>query len=116
MDEKLKAFIGGRVKSYRKAKGITQAELGDRIERSDEAISNLERGKSLPEIQTLIALASELGKSVQDFLPDQGSIAGKSHVRLGKEAELSSLASNLSDQQLDIAIAQVTALSGLGDS
>jgi len=113
MNEQLKVFIGGRIKTYRKAKGLTQAELGERIERSDEALSNLERGKSLPEISTLIAVAKELERPIQDFLPKKASYRSKSASRLSDEAELSALASSLSDRQLNIALEQLKALSNL---
>jgi len=113
MDEQLKAYIGGRIKTYRKAKGLTQAELAAKIERSDEAISNLERGKSLPEVPTLVAVAKELERPVQDFLPSQSSYQNKSPSRLSNEAELSSLVSGMSDHQLGIAIEQLKALSNL---
>jgi len=82
MDVQLKPYIGGRIKTYRKAKGLTQAELGAKIERADEAISNSEREKSLSEVSTLIAVAKELVRLIQNFLPPQTNYQKKSASRL----------------------------------
>lgn len=61
MSKHLKTYIGGQVKTLRKQSGLTQADLGEQIGRTAEAISNVETGKSLPSLDTLIAVAEALG-------------------------------------------------------
>ena len=45
--------IGVRVRTLRKRRGLTQAELAGRIGRSVEALSVLERGRSTPTLPVL---------------------------------------------------------------
>jgi transcriptional regulator with XRE-family HTH domain len=83
MSSHLKNYIGSQLRIHRRAAGLNQAELGAQIERTAEAISNIETGKSLPSIDTLLLLAAALGTSVTDFLPegdvrDQISVSGVS--------------------------------------
>ncbi len=49
--------------------GFTQAELAERVEVSTELISRIERGRCLPSLRTLVALATEL-KATPDWLLD----------------------------------------------
>lgn len=70
MSSNLKNYIGSQLKIHRKAAGLNQADLGAKIERTAEAISNIETGKSLAGIDTLLALAGVLEVRVVDFLPD----------------------------------------------
>ncbi len=112
MEQALKSFFASRLRSQRKAAGLSQAELGERIGRTAEAVSNIERCKSLPAIDTLIALADALGVPVQSFLPtSEASTPGRR--RLDQESEAAALISQLSDKQLDIAVVQLRALQGL---
>ena len=43
---------------YRKAMGLTQAELAEKLNYSDKAVSKWERGESYPDITLLPALAN----------------------------------------------------------
>ena len=52
---------GAAVKQLREARGLTQAELAERINYSDKAVSKWERAESLPDVLTLICLAEQLG-------------------------------------------------------
>ena len=65
--------------------------------RTAEAISNIETGKSLPSIDTLLALAAALGVGVADFLPT-GELRHKvAATRMKREAEVMQLIRGLSD-------------------
>ena len=59
MDKDLKRFIAGQLRACRRAAKLNQAELAERIDRTSEAISNIERGKSLPALDTLMAHADK---------------------------------------------------------
>lgn len=69
-DEKLKVYIGKNIASYRKAAGLTQAGLGDKLSYSDKAVSKWERGESIPDVLTLVQLAEQFQISVNDLLED----------------------------------------------
>jgi len=63
----IKGRVAERLKLLRKRRGLTQELLAERIGRSVDAVSNLERGMSLPNFETLDRLASELGVPIRDF-------------------------------------------------
>jgi len=65
MDAKNK--FGLRLKMIRKAQGLTQEDLAASIDRSVEAVSNLERGKSLPNFETIERLAASLNVPLKDL-------------------------------------------------
>lgn len=110
MSSTLKHYIGSQLRIHRRAAGLNQAELATRVERSTEAISNIETGRSLPAVDTLVALAEALDVGVVDFLPEDDSRASVSANRLKREAEAMALLRGLSDQRLETALAQVKAL------
>ena len=60
-NEELKIRVGANIARLRKSRGLTQAELAERINYSDKAVSKWERAESLPDVLTLICLAEQLG-------------------------------------------------------
>ena len=60
-NEELKVAVGSSIARLRREKGMTQAELAERISYSDKAVSKWERGESLPDVLTLLNLAQQLG-------------------------------------------------------
>lgn len=62
--------IGRRIKSLREAKGLTQAQVADKLRKSVETISNFERGKTLTSVVTLGQLARILNVGIADFFQD----------------------------------------------
>ena len=73
-DEKLKFLIGKNIASYRKAAGLTQAGLGEKLNYSDKAVSKWERGESIPDVLTLVQLAELFQISVNDLLEDPNAL------------------------------------------
>lgn len=71
--------IGRFIQSCRKDKGLTQAELSERLNVSPQAVSNWERGETLPDVATLPDLAVILGCSVDAIL--YGGAGGGSYRR-----------------------------------
>ena len=67
MARDLKRQIGRQIAKARLARGLTQEGLAERTGRSVEAISNLERGKSFPSLDTLQSLSDRLGVPIRDF-------------------------------------------------
>lgn len=60
-NEELKFTVGSSIARLRRERGLTQAELAERISYSDKAVSKWERGESLPDVLTLLNLARHLG-------------------------------------------------------
>lgn len=102
----MKEFIGALIRSERKKKEMTQEDLAGKVNLSVQAISNLERGETLPNLQSLVSLSEVLGIPIQNFFKNSKS----SPMRNKKEAELISLFHDLDDRSLDIAIKQIKAL------
>ena len=60
--------IARNLSAFRKARGLTQAELAERINYSDKVISKWERGESTPDVVVLNRLAQFYGVTVDRFL------------------------------------------------
>lgn len=60
--------IGRRIATYRKEKGMTQMGLANQLGVSYQAVSNWERGESMPDISKLEDLSRELGASIDEIL------------------------------------------------
>lgn len=73
-DERLKLMIGKNIASYRKAAGLTQAGLGEKLSYSDKAVSKWERGESIPDVLTLVQLAEQFQITVNDLLEDPNAL------------------------------------------
>ena len=60
--------IAEQILNLRKAKGLTQAELGERVGVTFQAVSKWERGETLPDIVLLPDLAKVLETSIDNIL------------------------------------------------
>lgn len=87
MAENVERQIGGRITEFRKERGLTQAQLAERVDVATETISRLERGSSIPSVKTLCAISSALDVDLRDFfevnLRRRGSKTA-SDIELGK--------------------------------
>ncbi len=72
--EKLKSQIGSNIAMLRKQQGLTQAELAERLNYSDKAISKWERGESIPDVLTLMVLAEQFDTDVNTLLADPNAL------------------------------------------
>ena len=72
--EKLKHIIGKNIAAYRKRFNLTQAELADKLNYSDKAISKWERGESTPDIITLAQLAEQFDITVNELIQDPDAL------------------------------------------
>ena len=73
-DEKLKNQIGANIAAYRKSRGMTQATLGEKLNYSDKAVSKWERGESVPDVITLVAIARQFGVTVDELVQDPNAL------------------------------------------
>ena len=65
--EELRALYGviTRLTALRKSQGLTQAQLAERLGRPQSLISAIESGRMSPHIETIVAIARELGHSLR---------------------------------------------------
>ncbi|MCJ2072315.1 helix-turn-helix domain-containing protein [Methylobacterium sp. J-030] len=103
MKHDLSHIVGLRVKRAREASGLTQSQLAERIDRTKEAVSNIERGVSLPGLDTIQTICDvtkvPMVSIVDDTMEDSKSI----DLRARLNAIFSQLSSN--DQRLLVSLA-----------
>ena len=64
-------LLGEKLKKLRKARGLSQEQLADRLNVSRQAISKWELGESTPDTDNLVALSDYYGVSLDYLLRDQ---------------------------------------------
>jgi len=70
--ENLKSIIAKNIVLLRTGAHLTQAELAERLNYSDKAVSKWERGESLPDITVIKAIADMFGVTVDWLLRENG--------------------------------------------
>lgn len=66
-----KETIGRRIAELRDARGWSQEELAERLHVSRQTVSNWERGKTLVDVQSLAAMAGEVGCPLSELLGEE---------------------------------------------
>ena len=66
--------IGRKISEFRKVSNMTQMELADRLNISFQAVSNWERGNSMPDISKLPELAELFGISIDELLAKKSEL------------------------------------------
>lgn len=64
-------IIGRKIAMFRKEKNLTQMELADMLNISYQAVSNWERGETMPDVSKLPELAQIFHASIDDILGNQ---------------------------------------------
>ena len=62
-----KKLIGERISALRKAQGLTQSELAERVNLDSRHVSRLETGKYFPSLDSLEAMACVLKVELREF-------------------------------------------------
>ena len=100
--------VGLSIKTLRVQRGLTQEQLAEGIDRSVDGVSNLERGKSLPNFETLERLSAYLNVPIRVFFEfEEERISAE---RLHRLLAISDVARALDDGDLDVALNQIKAL------
>lgn len=99
-------LLGANIMKYRKAAGMTQMELADRMGISFQAVSNWERGISAPDISKLSELSSLFGVSVDEIIGNRRMAKIVNDIEFGdipdlKTEEIAEIAPILSQEQAD---------------
>lgn len=68
--EELKAIVARNLANCRKAAGLTQLQLAEKLNYSDKAVSKWERGESLPDVAVLCELARMYGVTLDYLVSD----------------------------------------------
>ena len=100
MDKKsLNIAIGNRIKLARENMGWTQEELAEKINRSTQFISTIERGVAGPSLETIISLCEVLNVSSEWLLCGKQTVADSEKI--------ATKISSLSSEQL-VALDRIT--------
>lgn len=73
--------IANNLTYYRKAAGLTQAELAEKINYSDKSVSKWESGNGVPDVYTLVQLAELYGVTLDTLLGDGAPVRAKKRTR-----------------------------------
>jgi|AGTN01.1.fsa_nt_gi Predicted transcriptional regulators len=99
---RLKAAIGANVKTLREKRGLSQEQLAEAIDRTWQAVSHIETGKTLPPLTTLWAIATALRVPLNDLLCETGLPATDRRADLLRQAQ--AVMAGFSDDRLDMAV------------
>lgn len=70
-EKKLREYFARNLAHYRKALGLTQSELAEKLNYSDKSISKWERGDGLPDLAVTAQLAEIFGLTVNDLIAEK---------------------------------------------
>ncbi|WP_145701652.1 helix-turn-helix domain-containing protein [Azospirillum baldaniorum] len=107
MDRKI-AF-GLRLRAIRKAQGMSQEQFAELLDRSPDAVSNMERGINLPSVETLIRLSDKLDIPLGHLFAALDAVEGTDGKRVSLESALAENARRLTLRDLEIALKQIEA-------
>ncbi len=79
----IKENLAKNLMLYRKAKGLTQLELAEKLNYSDKAVSKWERGESVPDLAVLKQLADFYGVKIDTLIaqPKNAVLNGDKHYK-----------------------------------
>ncbi len=73
--------IGQFISEKRKALGLTQQELAEKLQITNKAVSKWETGDGMPDVQLLTPLANELGVTVDEILNGEEKVEEKNNMQ-----------------------------------
>lgn len=99
--------IGKRISEFRKAMDMTQLELADKLSISFQAVSNWERGNSMPDISKLPELAEIFGVTIDAIIGHDNTVlhdvisSQSPNIKEYSDADISEAAYLLKPSQLE---------------
>ena len=69
-----KLIVAKNLIKFRKANGLTQLELAEKLNYSDKAVSKWERGESLPDVYMLQIIANMFGITLNDLVSENTEV------------------------------------------
>ncbi len=70
-EELLRKRFAKNLSTYRKALGLTQIELAEKLNYSDKSVSKWERGEGLPDLAVTAQIADIFGLSINDLIAEK---------------------------------------------
>ena len=70
-EQQLHEYFARNLSTYRKALGLTQSELAEKLNYSDKSISKWERGDGLPDLSVTVQIAEIFGLTVNDLIAEK---------------------------------------------
>ncbi len=114
MTQDLKLIVGARLRAARRAKNMTQSQLAEAVSRTVEAVSNVERGLSLPPLDVLDRAAEVLEVSLAELIaPSEAD--GNMQERAVLEARAGATLRALPSAYLRAAVQQLTVIADLAN-
>lgn len=104
--------IGSSIKELRRVRKLTQASLAEAISRTEDALSQIERGINIPNVETLVALSQALEVPVDALLAPTFNQQSSSDRRAKIQRAVAVLWS-LPEPELGVALKQLDALASL---
>jgi transcriptional regulator with XRE-family HTH domain len=98
----LRMIIGERIRSVRKAKGLTQLNVADKCDLDDAYLGGVERGERNFSIDTLEKILKALQLQPIDVLRIDDDSDERESVRQQAIDEFMAITSSLTDEQIDI--------------
>jgi len=94
--------FGLMLRTLREARGLTQEDLAELIDRSVPSVSKLERGVAFPKLETLIRLSEKLNVPLRELTAPFDASDPIDPARLPLEAEILTTTRRLSLRDLEI--------------
>lgn len=110
MEAELKNHIASVIRAARRSKGLTQEDVADRIRRTPESLSNLERGQAVPSVETVIALCEVLEIPIERLLRGRSSSVDRALDDHRIAQEIAQIVEQLNGKTLALAKVQLEAL------
>lgn len=91
--------FGSFIAEQRKAAGMTQKELAEKLNVTDKAVSRWENGHGYPDIETLDSLASALGLSLLELMHSKKNESDSVTVEEASKAVSETIQMNIGDRR-----------------
>lgn len=103
MARQLNKIVGLRIKRAREGAGLTQEALAERVDRTKEAISNIERGINLPSLDTLQRICEIVEMPIANIVEQ----SDRSNSFLDIKAQIDTLMSRMSEEDAQFCLSVV---------
>lgn len=101
MAHDLKNRVAAAVRVARTKRGLSQVALAEAVGLSMEAVSHIERGASIPSLETFAELVTTLDLDTVKLIGAGRKATRKSRDRARLEAEIAAFVDGLSDRDLE---------------
>lgn len=78
-------YVGNKIKYFRESKNITQQELAEAMNTSQQSIARYESGERKADQNILFQLATYFNVSINEFFPEIQNKASENDIKLVKE-------------------------------